>query len=282
MAMTGRGNVIAIVVHGGAGQWRADQLARSRSGIERALDAGLAVLNDSGGALDAVEAAVVVLEDDPVFNAGKGSHPNADGEIEMDAIVVDGSTQDFGAVAAIRNVRHPVSVARKVLDGTPHCILAGEGATRFARECGVPFAATADLVEPAPTHDTVGAVALDVQGRIAAATSTGGTRNKMPGRVGDAPIIGSGAYADGSCGVSATGQGEYIMRVMLSKSVADGISRGLSPETAAAAGIAKLEHIGGRGGVIVMDRTGNVAFARNTKAMPVAYLDGRGARHIGA
>ncbi|GMU92257.1 MAG: hypothetical protein AMXMBFR4_13150 [Candidatus Hydrogenedentota bacterium] len=279
--MTARPNVIALVVHGGAGRWRADQLARTQSGMERALDAGVAVLKASGSALDAVEAAVMVLEDDPVFNAGVGSHPNADGEIEMDAIVVDGSTRNFGAVAAIRHVRHPVSAARKVLERTPHCLLAGEGATRFAHECGFPFVSTSELLEPAPTHDTVGAVALDEEGRIAAATSTGGTRNKMPGRIGDAPVIGSGAFADDSCGVSATGQGEYIMRVMLSRSVAEGIARGLTCEAAAVAGIAQLEHAGGYGGVIVMDQSGHVAFARNTPAMPYAYVDGRGLRQIG-
>lgn len=274
----------ALIVHGGAGQWQEERLPRAIEGVERALDVGISILSRDGSAIDAVEQAVMVLEDDPVFDAGTGSYANTDGDVEMDAIIADGFTGRFGAVAAIRNLRHPVSVARKVMEETPHCLLAGEGATRFAHANGFDFISNQLLIGDAthPAHDTVGAVALDIRGRIAVATSTGGTRDKMPGRVGDSPIFGAGAYADATCGVSATGVGEYIMRVLLSKIVADGITRGLTPELAAQGGIAHLAHIGGTGGVIGIDRDGRVGKHFNTVAMPYALIDGHGQRIVGS
>ena len=274
----------ALIVHGGAGQWQDDRLPRAIEGVERALDVGISILSRDGSAIDAVEQAVMVLEDDPVFDAGTGSYANTDGDVEMDAIIADGSAGRFGAVAAIRNLRHPVSVARKIMDDTPHCLLVGEGATRFAHANGFDFISNELLIGDAthPAHATVGAVALDIRGRIAVATSTGGTRDKMPGRVGDSPIFGAGVYADATCGVSATGVGEYIMRVLLSKFVADGITRGLTPELAAQGGIAHLAHIGGSGGVIAIDRDGHIGRHFNTLAMPFAFIDGRGQRVIGS
>jgi beta-aspartyl-peptidase (threonine type) len=274
----------AIIVHGGAGRWLEERLPRALEGVGRALDIGNAILARSGSALDAVEQAVSMLEDDPVFDAGTGSYANTDGDVEMDAIIADGTGGRFGAVAAIRNVRHPVSVARKVMEDTPHFLLAGDGATRFALANGFDFIAN-ELLLGGTSHaigDTVGTVALDERGRIAAATSTGGTRGKLPGRVGDSPIFGSGAYADPACGVSATGIGEFIMRSLLAKFVADGVARGLTPDLAAQGGIAHLAHIGGTGGVIVIDRDGRVGFHRNTFAMPVAYIDREGRRRVEA
>ncbi len=274
----------ALIVHGGAGQWQEERLPRAIEGVERALDVGISILSREGSAVDAVEQAVMVLEDDPVFDAGTGSYANTDGDVEMDAIIADGSTGRFGAVAAIRNLRHPISVARKVMEDTPHCLLAGEGASRFAHANGFDFISNELLIGDAthPAHDTVGAVALDIRGRIAVATSTGGTRDKMPGRVGDSPIYGAGAFADEVCGVSATGVGEYIMRVLLAKFVADGIARGLSPELAAQGGIAHLANIQGTGGVICIDRDGRVGRHYNTVAMPFAYVDGRGQHFVGS
>ena len=273
----------AIIVHGGAGQWPPDKLPRAVDGVGRALDVANSILVRGGAALDAVEQAVWVMEDDPVFDAGTGSHANTDGEIEMDAIIADGPTGRFGAVAAIRNIRHPIAAARRVMDDTPHCMLVGVGATRFAHENGFDFVPNEQLLGEAshPIGDTVGAVALDAQGRIAAATSTGGTRGKLPGRVGDSPIFGAGAFADATCGASATGIGEYIMRVLLSKFVADGIVRGLAPDHAAQGGIARLAHIGGTGGVIAIDRDGRVGHHHNAVAMPVAYIDAKGTRYVG-
>ena len=276
--------MFAIIVHGGAGIWPADRIPRAIDGANHALDVAVSILTRKGSALDAVEQAVRVLEDDPVFNAGTGSHANTDGEIEMDAILVDGTSGRFGSVAAIRNVRHPVSVARRIMEDTTHCLLAGEGASRFAHEHGFEYVPNETLLGDAlfPDGDTVGAVAVDMFGTIAAATSTGGTRGKMPGRVGDAPIFGAGAFADARCGVSATGVGEYIMRALTSKSLADAIARGVTPELAAQGAVAQLEHAGGVGGVIALDLQGRVGFQRNTPAMPVAFVDGTGHRYAGA
>ncbi|MDZ4859276.1 MAG: isoaspartyl peptidase/L-asparaginase family protein [Candidatus Hydrogenedentes bacterium] len=270
----------AIIIHGGAGQWPSERLHRAQEGVERALHVGTSILIRNGTALDAVENAVRILEDDPVFDAGTGSYANTDGEVEMDAIIADGATGKFGAVAAIRNVRNPVSVARKIMEETPHCLLAGNGATRFAHANGFEFTPTQILLGDAasPLGDTVGAVALDERGHIAVATSTGGTRGKMPGRVGDSPLFGCGAYANINCGVSTTGVGEYIMRTLLAKTVGDGIDRGLTPALAIKGALAKLEHIGGHGGIIALDREGRVGFVCNTVAMPVAFIDGKGLR----
>lgn len=273
--------MIAIIIHGGAGKWPEDKHAHAKAGCEAARDAACRLLRDGASALDAVEEALRWLEDDPLFNAGAGSHPNAAGEIEMDAILVDGAARRFGAVAAIQKVQHPISVARRVMDATPHCLLAGGGATRFAHEQGFPEYAEELLraTETAsPAQDTVGAVALDTQGRIAAATSTGGTANKLPGRVGDSPIFGCGAYANGLAGASATGVGEDLMRVMMARSVVDAACVDPDPRRAARCGVRLLDGIHGAGGVICLRREGSVGFACNTPAMAVAFIDGQGTR----
>ncbi|GMW00089.1 MAG: hypothetical protein AMXMBFR84_12270 [Candidatus Hydrogenedentota bacterium] len=269
--------VIALIVHGGAGAWPDDMKVRAETGCLDAVAAGRIHLENGGSALDAVEAAVRELESNPIFNAGIGAHPTRDGVAEMDAIVADGHKQNFGAVAALTGQIHPVSIARQVLDKSPHCFLVGQGANTFAEEQGFRAVANEDLVAvPSqtgfpPPGDTVGAVALDGQGRMAAATSTGGIRGKWPGRVGDSPLFGSGAYADGVCGISATGQGESIMRALLAARVGDHIRSGTAPAEAASLGIEMLaQYANGKGGIICLSVTGAVGIARNTAHMPYA------------
>lgn len=231
--------------------------------------------------MDVAVAAVNSLEGNPVFNAGTGSCTNKEGVVEMDALVVDGTSFDFGAVAAIQRVAHPISVARAVLEKTDHCMLAGEGATRFAHAQGfedTPSSVLAATVDSGPQGDTVGAVVLDDDGQIVAATSTGGTRDKMPGRVGDSPIIGCGAIAeDGVGGVSATGWGESLMKAMTSRAALEYMRGGASAHEASQRAIADLERrVNGNGGVICVDAQCNVAFAHNTPHIAVAYCQGDG------
>jgi L-asparaginase / beta-aspartyl-peptidase len=282
---------ISLIVHSGAGDDIHDGLVEPfRRGVIAAVQAGWEVLKQHGSALDAVEAAVRVMEDDPTFDAGRGSFPNQAGEIEMDAIIMDGATLNNGAVAAIQRVAHPISVARLVMERTAHILLVGAGAEAFARSVGVPVTPVEELlvvrddppmppVRPSavflPLQDTVGALALDVNGHLAAATSTGGVRDKMPGRVGDSPIIGSGAYADDTLGAaSATGYGEEIMKIILSKSACDLMAGGLAPQLAADAIMRRLvERVKGRGGVILMNPQGEVGHAYNTLRMGRAWVN---------
>lgn len=282
---------IAIVVHGGAGAWEveSERMRRGLVACREAALAGHAVLLAGGSALDAVETAVHVLEDCPSLDAGRGSYLNINGEIEMDALIMDGRSLNMGAVAAIQRVRHPISLARRVMTETPHTFLVGPGADTFADQIGFPRCPVEELIVPpevngglaaaaptGPLGDTVGAVAIDVNGDLASATSTGGTRNKMPGRVGDSPLVGSGGYADNwTAAVSATGQGEAIMKVVLSKRVCDLVSDGLPAQAACEAAIRLLaERVGGEGGLIAVDAQGQVGVARNTRAMPYAYVVG--------
>ncbi|MDX1664491.1 MAG: isoaspartyl peptidase/L-asparaginase [Candidatus Promineifilaceae bacterium] len=288
----------AIIVHGGAGAWK-DEAEKTTSAVEaceQAAAAGQRVLQEGGRALDAVEAAVRVLEDCPILNAARGSHLNALGEVEMDALIMDGATLELGAVAAIQRVRHPISLARRVLKESEHNFLVGAGAERFAEEIGFPRCDPAELlvgeelaefeaIRENPNYrtshsfgdeermDTVGAVALDSGGNLAAATSTGGTRKKYPGRVGDSPLVGSGAYADNwTAASSATGYGEALMRVVISLRVSEFVSAGLSAGAACRAAIEVLhERVGGRGGLIAIDARGRVGHAFNTAAMPHAW-----------
>lgn len=279
----------AILVHGGAGRHPEATHGAVLRAVRRAADAGWAVLEAGGGALDAVEAATRILEDEPLLDAGVGSHLTTDGDVEVDAIVVDGAALDFGAVAAVQRVAHPVTLARRVLDASPHALLAGPGAERFARRLGLTVPAATLVTEDAlrrwrrgaassdeaarATADTVGAVARDALGHVAAATSTGGTRGKWPGRVGDSPIPGAGAWADDAGGaVSATGEGEAILRVGLSFAVGAALLGGAAPERAAADGVARLAaRTGGVGGLIAVDRRGGLGWARTTREMPVAW-----------
>lgn len=284
---------IALIVHGGAGAWDSDpdHLIEARTACREAVAAGYAILASGGTALDAVEAAVLLLEDAPVLDAGRGSYPNTNGDIEMDALIMDGQTLNLGAIAAIQNVRHPISLARRVMTDSGHNFLVGAGADDFATSIGFPRCDVAELLVPEAVRvaaevqrgerkqpstavgDTVGAVALDRQGNVAAATSTGGTPNKRPGRVGDSPLVGSGAYADNwTAAVSATGHGESLMRIVISKRVSDLVGAGLSAQAACESAIRMLaERTGGTGGLIAVDARGTVGAAFNTRAMPHAY-----------
>jgi beta-aspartyl-peptidase (threonine type) len=236
-----------------------------------------------------VEVAVRVLEDDPVFDAGCGSYLNSAGDIQMDAIIMDGQTLDFGAIAAVRDVAHPVTLARYVMERCDHRLIVGEGAETLARSYGVEPASPDQLwgredpggwVPPSQGRhsamrfgDTVGAIALDGKGNVAVATSTGGTPNKWPGRVGDSPLIGCGAYADNKIGAAAaTGSGEALMRIVTSKTACELMAGGLTAQDAADAVLRQLwDRVRGYGGVILVDRTGGVGLAHNTPHMAYAY-----------
>jgi L-asparaginase / beta-aspartyl-peptidase len=232
----------SLIVHGGAWDIPDDAVDACKSGCHRALAAGWSILSRGGSSLDAVEAAVLVLEDDPVFDAGFGSHLNLEGHVECDAIVMDAATLRAGAVAALERVRNPIRLARAVLESAPHMMLVGRGAERFAEDRGIPLCDPEELISPPEReawlrcrqdrhnanhhrgHEqgTVGAVALDANGHLFAATSTGGTCCKLPGRVGDSPLIGCGCYADFEAGgVSCTGYGEAIMKIVMAKSACD-------------------------------------------------------------
>ncbi len=289
----------AIVVHGGAGRHRQATLEQKLAVTENAADAGWRILVAGGSAVDAVEAATRVLEDDPRFDAGVGSYLNEDGEAQLDAIIVDGRSLAFGAVAAVERVRNPIALARKVMDEAPHAMLVGRGAERFARRLGLTVPG-AELITPetlevwrvcrddpgaidAAPGDTVGAVARDDDGHVAAATSTGGTKNKWVGRVGDSPIIGCGAWADDTGGaISCTGHGESIMRTCLASVTGERLRAGEPAMEAAEWAVQRLgERTGGLAGLIVVDAEGRVGWAWNTVGMPHAWLtdagSGRGA-----
>jgi L-asparaginase / beta-aspartyl-peptidase len=303
----------SLIVHGGAWDIPDEAVEGCKSGCHRALAAGWSLLAGGGSALDAVEAAVVILEDDPVFDAGFGSHLNLDGRVECDAIVMNGATLRAGAVAALQRIRNPIRLARAVLENSPHMMLVAEGAERFAKQHGIPLCTPEDLVSPAEReawshckgdkhaaahhrgHEqgTVGAVAMDREGRLFAATSTGGTCCKLPGRVGDSPLIGCGCYADAEAGgVSCTGYGEAIMKIVMAKTAVDllrrpatcvdspaGAACDISSANLAARDavhyLAKRTHA--TGGLILLDRDGNPSFAFNTPRMAYGYVAPGGA-----
>lgn len=260
----------AIVVHGGAKRIDAALLARNREGCARAAEAGAALLREGRPALHAVEAAVRVLEDDPVFNAGFGSVLNADGAVEMDAAIMDGATLRIGAVAAVRRLRNPVAAASALLEARP-VLLVAEGAERFASEQGIELCDPADMISPERLaseydrgHDTVGCVAIDTAGHFAAATSTGGLTGKAPGRVGDTPVPGCGYYADDALGaVAFSGDGESILRTMLAARTMQALEQNAA-KAAAEAAIAALGRVGGEAGVIVLDAQGRIGVAHNS------------------
>ena len=308
----------SLAIHGGAGviergQLTPEQDAAYRAALNRALAVGAEVLANGGSSLDAVEAVIQVLEDDPLFNAGRGAVFTADGRIELDAAIMDGTTLKAGAVAGLARTRHPISAARAVMERSPHVFLIGSGAETFAREQGLEEVEPSfffserrwqGLVRqleregrpvpprpegtPAPEgamalvgqdfgmgaldekkFGTVGVVALDREGRLAAGTSTGGMSGKRWGRVGDVPVIGAGTYASNAegCAVSATGSGEYFIRATVARDICHRTASGLSVQAAADAEIADVGSIGGDGGVIVMGRDGTPAFALNTSGM---------------
>jgi beta-aspartyl-peptidase (threonine type) len=280
----GRPPAPALIVHGGAGADPTDAPDELRDGIRAALAAGWRVLAGGGRGLDAVEAAVRVLEDAPRFNAGRGSVLTRAGTVETDASIMDGDQLRCGAVAAVSRIANPVTLARRVLEDGRHVLLAGEGALAFARMVGMPECDPASLVTErrrreldAATADlkgTVGAVALDRQGTIAAATSTGGVAGKLPGRVGDTPIIGAGTYADSRLGgVSCTGSGEAIIRVVLARRALEVLRDAGDPDYAAHVAVDLLVEEGrGEGGLILLDAKGRVGHAQSTPFMPVGWM----------
>lgn len=294
---------IALAIHGGAGTilrslMTSELEAEYRAGLEKALRAGWEILENGGSSLDAVEAAVVSMEDCPLFNSGRGSVFTHEGRNEMDACLMDGSRLKAGAAAFVRNIKNPIKLARLVMQQTEHVLLAGEGAIQFARQAGVEFAdddyfytdfrwnqlqeAIADgrvqLDHAAPkAKGTVGAVACDADGKLASATSTGGLTNKRFGRIGDTAIVGAGTYADETCAVSCTGHGEYFMLGVTAYDVAARMKyKGLSVETAALETIDRLTSIGGEGGLIAVDSQGSVVLPFNSEGMYRGYVDTTG------
>lgn len=305
----------SIALHGGAGTiersaMTPEQDAAYRAALTRALEAGAAVLAGGGSSLDAIQAAIEIMEDDPLFNAGRGAVFTSAGTNEMDAAIMDGATMRAGAVGSVTRTRHPIALARAVMERSPHVMLIGEGADTFGasvgleqvdltwffterrwqaleralrergdplpeRPAGVPAPESlpaGGVAEAAPPLDerkfgTVGVVAVDSQGRIAAGTSTGGTTGKRWGRVGDTPIIGAGTYADAGCAVSATGTGEYFIRFTVARDICARAAAGAALQAAAEAEIAEIGAVGGDGGVIALNAEGEPAFAMNTSGM---------------
>jgi len=290
--------MISLIVHGGAWDIPANELEAHRAGCRAALTLGWSMLEAGRSATDVVEHVVRSLEDDETFDAGRGSHLNALGQVELDASIMDGKTLRCGAVAGVHRIRNPISLARQVMDNSEHVLLVGEGAEQFAVEHQLKLCNPYELVAErervrweAVKHrenftgkdafrrweessDTVGAVAMDDKGNICAGTSTGGTLNKYPGRVGDSPLIGCGTYADnGAGGVSTTGWGEAIIKVVLAKTVIDLMEvTGARVQDAAERGIAILQRkVEGFGGVIVLNARGEIGIAYNTPHMARAY-----------
>jgi L-asparaginase / beta-aspartyl-peptidase len=300
-----------LAIHGGAGTIERSKMTPKRereyrAGLESALTAGYEILKRGGSSVDATEAAVRVLEDDPHFNAGKGSVFTSAGTNEMDAAIMDGKTLAAGAVASLKHIKNPISLARLVMEKSGHVMMDCEGAEAFAKENGVELvdqkyfftqerwdalqkikaveksrtsgAGKKFLITDQDRHGTVGAVALDQNGNLAAATSTGGTTNKLPGRVGDTPVIGAGTYAnDATCAVSATGDGEYFIRATVGRDVSALMEyRRMSLKEAAQAALDKVAKLGGAGGLIAINRQGNVTLPFNTAGMYRGYIDPNG------
>lgn len=269
----------AIIVHGGAGPIKDDSLPARLEGCKAAAQAGWRILQRGGAAVDAAEAAVVVLEDNPLFNAGTGSTLNSLGKVEMDAAIMEAGSLRVGAVAAVTGITNPIRLARQVMEDGRHIMLAGEGALLFARQIGFPECAPESLIVESERkrweskHGTVGCVAFDADGKLTAATSTGGIFGKLPGRVGDSPLLGCGTYANHLGAVSCTGNGEAIMRILMARDAVQLLQDGIEPREAAHKAIETLEELtGSTGGLILIDRTGKIGYARNTTHMPVCYV----------
>jgi beta-aspartyl-peptidase (threonine type) len=305
----------ALAIHGGAGTIDRNSMTPEkerayRDGLERSLRAGYEILAKGGSSLDAVETAVRVLEDDPHFNAGKGAVFTEAGTNELDASIMDGKTLKAGAVASVKHIKNPISLARMVMEKSPHVMMDGVGAEAFAKQNGVELVdqkyffteerwqslqkmkeekkkaggvgGNKFIISDQDRHGTVGAVALDQDGNLAAATSTGGTTNKLPGRIGDSPIIGAGTYANNAtCAISATGDGEYFIRATVAHDVSALIEyRGLSLGDAAQQVLDKVGKLGGTGGLIAVDRKGNITQPFNTSGMYRGAIDESGKTDI--
>ena len=284
---------VAIVVHGGAGWFEnmpEGQVEGIMKGLEDSMNIGYEILVNGGSSLDAVEQAIIHLENDPLFNAGKGAVYTSELRQELDASIMYGLNNDAGAVASVTNVKNPISLARYVMENTDHVMFSSRGAERVAKDAGL------DIVYPSYFYQkdrlddakrikkeknkmgTVGVVAIDMEGNITAGPSTGGMTNKMPGRIGDSPIIGAGTWAENNvCGVSATGHGEYFIRFNVANEICDLIKyQSKNVNEAAEIVIEKLKSIGADGGVIVLDSEGNAAMTFNTPAMARAYKNSKG------
>jgi len=290
-----------LVVHGGAWAIPDDMVEAHLRGVANARAAGWRVLERGGTALDAVEEAVVVMEDDETFDAGRGSFLNRDGKVQLDALIMDGATLRAGGVGCVEHLRNPVRAARKILSESPHVYFVAEGAEKFAAQHGIPLCKNEDLIiareverlreyqaeanshgnelfapafdDPTTSVDTVGSVALDHNGNLAAATSTGGTLNKAPGRLGDSSLIGCGCYADNlSAAASTTGWGEPIMKLVLAKWTVDRVAAGNLPEWSALEAMNHLkQRVNGHGGIILLNPEGHIGIAHNTPRMAWAY-----------
>jgi beta-aspartyl-peptidase (threonine type) len=302
----GSNHKIAIVIHGGAGTILKSNMTpetenQYREKLTEAMSTGYNILKNGGTSMDAVEATIKIMEDSPLFNAGKGAVFTHEGTNELDASIMDGKTLKAGAVAGVKRIKNPINLARLVMEKTWHVLLTGEGAEKFAQEQGVELVPQEyfkterrwkqiqDILEKEKAdsakqgivpekHGTVGCVALDKFGNIAAGTSTGGMTNKRFGRVGDSPIIGAGTYANNStCGVSCTGDGEYFIRLGVAKDISDLMEyKSMSVKDAAQTVIDKLTKLGGTGGVIALDKDGNIAMPFNTSGMYRGYINKNG------
>ena len=288
-----------IIVHGGAWDWPDEEDAFKVPYLEKATKIGREILASGGSALDAVEKSVNYLEDAPTFEAGTGVPPNRNGVAQLDALIVDGATRDFGSVAAVERVRYPISLARKVMEETAHCMFVGAGADELARELGIPLIPNIELVDEKSWRafverdesvlqpqwgksqplgpDTVGAVAIDQNGNVASATSTSGSPFKPAGRVGDAPLLGSGGFAlNGAGAAGCTGNGENVMRLLLAKYACDKLAEGMTAQKAADTAVAYMSSIypNPMTGIIVVDMAGNLAFASSTPKIAVGWTSG--------
>lgn len=270
----------AIVVHGGCGRVEKSSIQKRLSGVREAAEIGWEILRCGGSAVNAVEAAVVALEDNPLFNAGRGSVLNSEGRIEMDAAIMDGMTRHVGAVAGITGILNPITLARKVMDDSSHVLLISNGAEQFAAKQGFSrhdmekFVVKYRQEEWEREHGTVGAVACDQEGRISAATSTGGSKGKLPGRVGDTPLIGCGTYADDGIAVSCTGNGECIIRMTLARLVAFLYEQGGSVRDAVGLALRQLQDkTGGEVGLIAVDAKGCATYSNNSRHMPICCIN---------
>jgi L-asparaginase / beta-aspartyl-peptidase len=310
LASSAQAAPVAIAVHGGAGTIERSSLSREteqaiRADLERAARAGYQVLQNGGSSVEANIAAVMILEDSPHFNAGKGAVFNAAGEHELDAAIMDGAKRRAGAIAGVRRVRNPILLAREVMLHSEHVMLTGAGAENFARSKNIKFASERyfytehrwqqlqaakklEKLKPraalssASYFGTVGAVSLDQQGGLSAATSTGGMTNKRFGRVGDSPLIGAGTYADRQCAVSATGHGEFFIRSVVAHNICARVAyRGDRIDQAAEAVVLdELKTLGGDGGVIAIDQDGKIAMPFNSAGMYRAMIDTNGTLHV--
>lgn len=285
-------SIFVIAVQGGAGNIQQDKFSKViediyRLHLEKAISIGYSVLDEGGSAIEAVEATIVFLENSPLFNAGRGAVKNVNGEYELDASIMDGSNMNAGAVAVVKDIKNPISAARIVMTETRHLLLCGEGASDFVKKHNLELVDTSyysdATIHETQSYGTVGCVALDKRGNLAAGTSTGGLDKKLPGRIGDSPIIGAGTYANNNCcAISSTGQGEYFMRYVIAYDIAAQMlyTNTTLEESANQVIHNTLTNAGGAGGILGIDKFGNVTMVFNTTAMLRGYKKSTGEQKI--